>query len=144
MFIDDLVTLLVEANLGTPGTSIFWSSGAVLPAKSTTGVNLTGFITLQETGGMEPILMHTTTPGWIEQPTAQIVARANSWGPARLLAKNAWGTFVRRRSLTINGTWYISIDVAQGPTDLGADDVGRVRVSFNVRAKKYPEGVSYV
>lgn len=81
--------------------------------------------------------MSDTVPGY-ERPTAQIVARANSWAPARVLAKNAWNVFVQKRSLTVNGTWYISIDVGSSPGDLGTDDVGRVRVSFNVRAKKRP------
>lgn len=139
MFIDDLVTLLADAGLGVRGTSLFWTSGAVLPAKSSVAPNLNGFLTVQETGGAAPVLMHysDTTPGY-ELPTAQIVARANASGPARVLIAAAWNIFVAKQNVFVNGTWYVYFRVAQSPFDLGPDDVGRTRFAFNVRAMKRP------
>ena len=137
MFLDDMVTLLVTGNVGVAGRTIFMGSGATLPAIGSTD---TPFLTLIETGGTSPWIMHQsdTTPAY-QRPSMQVVARSTSWAAARLLAKNAYNVFVQRRSLTINNTWYLSVDVRQEPFDLGPDESGsRVRVAFNVDAVKRP------
>lgn len=139
MFIDDAVTLLSDANIGVRGVSLFWTAGAVLPSVNSTAA-LAGFLTLQSTGGPPPILMHNSdqTPGYV-QPEVQVCARAKTTAPASALALRAWNIFVQRRSLTVNGVWYISIDVKQSePFELGPDVSGLYRFVFDIRCRKRP------
>lgn len=143
MWIDDLVSLLVAGAAGTAGTSIFWTSGAILPPASATQ-SRTGFLTLQDTGGAAPIIMHNSTKAGVQiipayrRPSAQIVARSTDAGPAMILAEKAWNICVQKRNFFVNGVWYVKLDVVQEPFDLGKDDAGRVRYAFNVDGEKRP------
>lgn len=146
MFINDLVTLLTNEGIGVSGTTIFWSSGAVLPALNTP-TSATGFITITATGGRPPWIMHNSvqTPAYVF-PSAQIVARARTSAVASSLALATWTVCAKdtatggyRRNFFVNSVWYISLDVMQSePFDLGPDDAGRIRFAFNVTAEKRP------
>ena len=133
MFIDDIITLLSASGVGVSGETLFWTSGAELPAGDGP------FLNLQETGGTAPIIMHNsdTVPAY-QRPSAQLVARGGDADSARLMIKNAYTALVQKRNLIINGTWYVKIDVKQEPFDLGTDEAGRVRYAFNIDAVKRP------
>ena len=135
MFLDDMVTLLETASLGTRGTSIFWGSGVRVPDGDGP------YLSLIETGGLSPIVMHVSeqTPGY-RRPSAQITARASDWTVARAKIEEVYQLFTnpRKQNVFINSVWYVSIDVVQDPFDLPPDDRGRVRCAFNINAVKRP------
>lgn len=131
MFIDDLVTILTQAGVGTAGTTIFWSSKAPIP----TGDG--PYLSIIETGGTDPWLVHNAG-SYYQRPSAQILARGKSYDATRNMIKNAYNALVRKRNVTINSVWYVSIDIHQEPFDLAVDDSGRIRYAFNITAVKRP------
>lgn len=132
MLYDDVLSLLVAANVGVQNTSIFLGPGAKLPAGDGP------YLTINESGGTSPEHTHnsTTLPAY-QRPSVQIVVTAKLYSVARLMAKNAYNALIVRNR-TINSVWYKSIDPIQEPTSFGVDDVGRPRVSFNVQVIKRP------
>lgn len=130
-FLDDLVTELEDAGLGTWGTSIFTSTRANIPKLAS------GEATLQliETGGTAPENTHNALgqPAFL-RPGAQILARADSKKEAEAKAWDAYRVMYRVRNKFINSGWYRRISPLQSPIDLGLDDRGQVKYGFNVLA----------
>ena len=132
-FLDDLASKLIADGVGVLNTSLFLSSRTPIP----TGAG--PYITLMETGGLAPLRVQNRTSAAILRPSAQIVVRATSYPVARMKAQAAYTSLDGVFNTTLNGVFYLKITARQEPTDTGLDESGgRVRVTFNVDAEKYP------
>lgn len=130
MFIEEIANRLINQNVGLTASSIFFGSKAPLPAGDGP------YITLTETGGTGAARMHNSST---ERPTLQIYTRAKSAKTARAVARAAYdalGGPDGLYNLTLDGVTYVKIVARQEPTDVGADDIGRVCYSFNIDAEK--------
>lgn len=135
-YLDDLVTILASSGCGTWGTEIFTSAKAEIPIIASGGVTSGASLQLIETGGTAPENTQNCTirPAFI-QPSAQVVARANSKKDAERLAYRAYFALFGVRNRSVNGNWYRRIHPLQQPTDLGLDDQGgQIKYGFNVIA----------
>lgn len=133
-FLDDLGTRLAAQGVGVVGSTIFKGSKARLP--SLDEPNGEGpFITLIETGGMQPLFVHNYNAPHVSRPTAQVGVRAINYLAARNKSKAAWDALHIWRT-AISGVMYMKIIARQEPTDAGLDAVGRVMIVFNVEADK--------
>jgi len=133
MFLDELISVFVNAGVGTFPGNIFASSKAQLP--NTDGP----FLTLSETSGSGPEGTHNSTqlPAYV-RPNAQIVARAKSYPVARNMAEAAFAAVYPVRNQLVAGVWWRQVVCLQNPFDLGSDDVGRVQVVFNIQVTRRP------
>lgn len=132
-FLNEIIARLTSQNVGTFGTDIFASSGAVIPPGDGPFLNLT------ETGGTGADRTHNDTA--TENPTAQIAARASSSQVARAklkLAYDALGGANGLHNVTLSGVFYLSVTPRQNITDIGKDDDGRPMCAFNIDAEKQP------
>lgn len=134
MFIHELISILVDAGVGTfPGTIVASSKGRI-----PTGAG--PFISVITTGGSGPEGTHNSTqkPAY-ERPTAQIVVRANDYEVAATRAQLAYNTLFPIRNQFIQGTWWRQVTMLQSiPGDIGPDDAGRAQLSFNISVTKRP------
>lgn len=143
MWLDDLVTLLTDAGVGTLGVNVFTSSKASIP------VLTSGEATVQiiETAGSAPERTQNSVvrPGYI-RPAAQFVVRAGTAEKARVKAQAAYNAVVGIRNswvidagFTVSG-WYREITPLQEPFDPGGgvDDRSQARCVFNVIAVRRP------
>jgi hypothetical protein len=130
-FLDDLVTELEDAGVGTWGTNIFTSTRAEVPVLASGEASLQ----LIETGGTAPENTQNALgqPAFM-RPSAQILARANSKVQAEAKAWDAYRVMFRVRNKFINSGWYRDIKPLQAPIDLGLDDRGQIKYGFNVLA----------
>ena len=134
-FLDDLITVLEVAGVGTRNVSLFKSSTARIPNAKNEGP----FITLVETGGSGPEGTHNAGMLAYIRPNAQIVTRGKLWSATIGMSKAAWLVLTQTgmRSQYINGVWYRSIVPLQQPFDLGVEDgTGRIMFVFNIAAVK--------
>jgi hypothetical protein len=138
-FIDDLVTILQTARVGTLGRDIFASSKANIP----TGAG--PYISITESGGSGPENTHNSTdkPAYV-RPNAQILTRATDYVIARNKAQAAYNALYPVRNRFVNNVWYRDLTILQEPFDLGLDDVGRAQVAFNISVTKRPDAASSV
>lgn len=85
LFIEELVTVLQGASVGTFGTNIFAASVSSIPDVET------GVLTLRQTPGPSPIRIQNSvaTPNFV-RPNAQILARAEDVVTAKALAHAAY------------------------------------------------------
>ncbi len=130
MFADDMVVLLATASVTVTGI------GAKYKLPPGDGP----YTILAETGGTSPERTQNTvaTPAYL-RPSLQVVVHAKDQAVARALAKTALLALTGIRNQTINGVWYREINTVQSePMDLGQDDAGRARCSFNIDAIKRP------
>lgn len=140
-----MIKLLVDNGVVAAG-SVFQSTHAKIPAGDA------ATITLIEYGGPAPLVMHRSdsNPAY-EFPTAQVFARGGSHAQVRALAQAAYLRLSRDpstsatsilqrpwRNVTINGVYYVWISPRQQPFDMGPDDVGRLKIGFNLAAMKRP------
>lgn len=132
-FLDEIASYLAAQGVGTVGADIIKGSKGVVP----TGDG--PYLSLIETGGTGSMRTHNGTP--VQQPTAQILARAKQYNIARTKLKAAFDALGGDKGLhnvTLNGTFYQSVTPRQQPTDLGLDAEARVMISFNIDAQKRP------
>lgn len=131
VFLDDVVSVLVAANVGVYGSTIFIGAKASLP------VGDAAFLTLSATGGAPPIGTHNSTaaPAYV-RPSAQVVARSIRLAPAESMADAAYRALFGIRNRFINGTWWVKLVLRQEPFELGEDENGRPRVAFNFECEK--------
>ncbi|HMF88744.1 MAG TPA: minor capsid protein [Gemmatimonadaceae bacterium] len=138
--LDDLVWLIERAGLGTYGTDLFKGTLATVQI-----VGAGPFITLIATGGAAPEGTHNMIhlPAYVH-PSAQIVVRAELYDVAETRVKALYELLYPIRNQMVNGTWWRSVTYIQSePLDLGRDDNGRVRLSFNIDvAKRYSPATS--
>lgn len=134
-FPQEIIARLVAQSAGTYTGStrdIFLSSRAVLPDGDGP------FLSVNETGGTGPARTHSNAT---QKPSAQLVARADTYSNARAklkLAYDALGGADGLHNVTLSGTAYISITANQEPFDLGLDSKGRAMVAVNIAAEKKP------
>lgn len=136
--LDDLISVLVAANVGTAGTNIFASSAAVIP------IGMGPYLTLNETGGVAPTRVQNSRPPNTVRPTVQVLVRAGriagtqeAWPAAYAMALAAYVALDGVFNTTINGVFYLSIQARQEVTDMGLDATGlRVQLVFNLQIEK--------
>jgi hypothetical protein len=83
-FAEELLSLLVAAGVGILGTNLFLSSVVTLP----TGDG--PYLSVIETPGREADYIHNVKYPAYDYPSAQIVARAKTRGPAFVMANAAY------------------------------------------------------
>lgn len=127
-FLDDLLTVLEADNVGTLGVDISLSTLSA-PIYLASGATLH----LAETGGAAPdYTQNAIIPSYV-RPTAQLMVRSASADDGRRMAEKAFYSVIQIRNQTVNGSWYRSVRPLQSqPADLGVDDRGQIRFSFNV------------
>jgi len=134
-FLDDLVTLIEDANAAEFDVNLFLSTKGDLPLLPS------GVVSLVETGGTDPLRIQNsvTRPAYI-RPSAQITTRAASPDLAKALAQSCYDAIVGvRNSWVINSGatasgWYREINPLQEPFDAGVDDRKQSKYVFNVIA----------
>jgi hypothetical protein len=132
--LDDLISVLVAANVGQSGVNIFASSAAVIP------VGMGPYLTLNETGGVAPTRVQNSRPPNTVRPTVQVLVRAGriagtqeAWPAAYAMAQAAYTALDGIFNTIINGTFYLKIAARQEVTDMGLDATGnRVQAVFNL------------
>ncbi len=94
--IEELVSILVAAGVGTSAGNIFAASSADIPTGSGP------YLTIEPTGGLFAERTHneTSSPAY-QRPTAQIVVRAKTYSAARTMANAAYTALVNVRNQTI-------------------------------------------
>ena len=133
MFLDEIGAKLVADGVGVLGTSIFFSSAAIVPSGPGP------FLTLSETGGMAPTRTQNKFGAATQQPTAQILVRATNYVVARDMCRAAYNSLDGVFNATLSGVFYLSIKARQEPTDMGSESgTGRVQVVFNIEVEKQP------
>lgn len=131
-FLDDVVSRLVAAGIGTFGTNIFSGSKSVVPTGNGP------YATLTETGGTGPTRIQNQSNAATQRPSAQILWRASTYKAARDKASASYVALDGIFNTTINGTKYVSITARQEPTDIGLDDTARPMIAFNIDAERIP------
>lgn len=134
-FLDDLAWQLEDDGVATRGTDLFLTTRASVPFLAS-GTAAT--LHIIETGGTAPQRTHNSldAPAYL-RPSAQVVARANSYEVARAMALDAYISLAAVRNQFIpsgGGSWYLEIAPLQDPFDLGLDERKQCRVAFNVTA----------
>lgn len=108
---------------------VFIGQRAVLPTG--TGV---AFLTLQATGGLEPVGTHDGGPTRYRRATYQVVARAGTYALAEALALAAYAALAFQNA-TVSGVAFLRVRPLQEPFELPLDTDQRCRVAFNVIAE---------
>lgn len=128
-WLEDLISVLEEENVGVYNTNIFASSRSVQPRIPSGDASLV----VIETPGPGSIGTHNSLerPASL-QPAAQITGRAKDYAPARAMAQLAYDALYLVRNRYVNSGWYLWMRPQQEPADLGTDPQGFVRVGFNV------------
>ncbi len=134
MLLDDIVTILQTASVGTDGVNIFQTSKASIPPGDGP------YLSVKESGGSGPEGTHNSEfigmPGYV-RPNAQFIVRALDYDVAMTMARAAWFAMRRTKNQFVNGVWWKHVICLQEPNDLmGIDDLGRAQVSFNVSVTK--------
>ena len=92
MFIEELVTILQNAGVGTKNTNIFITSISQIPAKGGP------YLSIAESAGLQRLATHDLD---YSQPAAQLVARSPHPGDARLMAWNAYNALNSARNVDV-------------------------------------------
>lgn len=134
MFQDEVAARLVAQGVGVVGTSIFKGSRAAIPEKGS-ALGDGPFITLREYSGGEALLVHNDQLPHVQRPRCMVTAIGTNYGLVRAkataayLALHVWNTM-------LSGVFYQQLKAIQEPEDMGTDNVGRVKIGFNVEAMK--------
>lgn len=137
MFIDDLVSVFVNAGVAVYGTNLFSGSKSQIPAGDGP------FMVVKETGGSKPAGTHNARafglPGY-QQPSAQIFVCAATPVAALTMILAAYAAIVSvgQTSQFVNGVWWVLAFPIQEPADFGLDDLERSCYVFNVSVKRRP------
>jgi len=131
-FLDEIADRIVSQGAGILGQDLFLSSRASIPSGN-------GPITsIIETGGTTSRRTQTSAT---QRPSAQIMVRASTYPVARtraVLVYDALGGDNGLHNTVLMGTFYQYIVPVQQVTDLGLDELSRVRVVFNINVEKDP------
>jgi hypothetical protein len=136
MFIDDLITILTTAGVGTFNVNIFASSKAQIP----TGAG--PYLSITQTSGSGPENTHNAAGiGRIayERPNAQLLARAQTYPAALGMIDAAFKAVFPVRNRFVNGVWWRQVVCLQQPFDFGLDDLNRICFVFNIAVTKRPD-----
>jgi hypothetical protein len=131
MWLDDIVTLLQNAGIGTFNTNIFYSTKVSIPGGDGP------YLQISETSGAPPEWTQDRPKPAYLRPSAQITVYATDYDSARAMSMAAWNALIVTNT-QINGTWYREIRPLQNPFDDGSDEKERSRVRFNVIAYRRP------
>lgn len=125
-WLDDIVTVLEDASVGTHGTDLFTTTKSQVPKLAA------GCVRIIDTGGSGAEHTHNSTdaPAW-RNPSAQIMVSADTSDAAIAKAQAAHDALMVRNRM-INGNKYRRIDPLTEIRDMGIDDRGQVRYGFNV------------
>jgi hypothetical protein len=133
MFLDEIASRIVLEGAGVLGVDLFLSSKVNIPPGDGP------FTSIIETGGTAPRRTHNNTA--TQRPSAQILVRASTYPSARARAQqvyDALGGDNGLYNLSLLGTFYQQITSVQNLTDLGLDELARVRIVFNINVEKVP------
>ena len=130
-FGQDLITLFSSAGVGTANKTLFFSSKATLPSGDVLSVT--------DTGGPGPERTQNSviTPAYLRS-NAQVVARGATHARAHALIQAAYDASVGVRNTFIGSGYYREINPIQEPFDTGLDELGRIRLTFNLTAIRRP------
>lgn len=134
-WLEDLVTLVTNAQVGTFNTDLFTSTVASVPQLPD------GTCVITETSGGPPERTHNSvkTPAYIHV-SAQFMIRAATSKRARELARAYYLAVCGVRNTVINGGFYREINPMQEPYELvGPDERRDRRYVFNVWAVRRPD-----
>lgn len=126
--VEDLMSVLAGAGLGTVGTTIFGSLLAVIPAGAGP------FTHLIEYGAETPDETHDDIGTNIDRPRIQISVHATVYTVARAHAKACHRVLSKIINEVINGTEYKRVVPLQSPFELPLDANNRSVQAFNVQA----------
>lgn len=129
-FIEDLISLLETASVGTGNVNIFATSKSAIPQGNGP------YLGIAETGGTSPDYIQDQILPAYHKPTAQLTCRSISYLSARTMLANAVNALCVVNNQTVNGTWYLSIHPMQEIGDRGLDSLQRATVGVNVIASK--------
>jgi hypothetical protein len=131
-FLEEIVSILEGADVGTFDTDLFASSRSKLPAGPGP------FTTVMETISPRAIRTHNQRSDAYQYRDGQLRVRAASYEEARLRAWRAYTALQAIENVEVLGTWYLAIQTKQPPFDMGLDADARASVGFNFRATKRP------
>ena len=130
---NDLIEILEDDGVGTYEVDIFVGRKARIP----TGDGPYWSIIL--TGGYAPDYIQNDADPAYQHPGAQFTCRAKDPIEAETGARMAYKAVAKVTNLVVSGgVRYLRIRPIQEPFDLGDDDAGRSRWSFNVTVEKTP------
>jgi hypothetical protein len=138
MFIDDVLWLLVNANVGVDGGTIFRSSKAILPSpQSWPTIDPTKgqgpYLSLDDLGGPAPTRVQNYNVPNTKKPSCSILARGLTYQATIALINAAYAAVDGQFNAFVNGTFYLSIMARTEPMDYGIDATGNnVQYLFNV------------
>ena len=135
-WLDELVILMDDANVGTLGVDMFTSTKSAPPILASGEATLS----IVETSGSSPERTQNSVikPAYLNL-AAQFLARAGTYAKAKAKAQAAYDAVVGIRNVTVTDNalisgWYREITPLQEPFDAGVDDRGQARCAFNVIA----------
>ena len=135
-WLNDLVTILENASVGTFGVTILTSTKSAPPAPALPNGSAT--LTIVETGGTSPMDTHNSVirPA-IVRPGAQLIARAPNYDTAKAMAHLAYDAFVSLHNVYVNSGLYIEVRPRQEPFDAGMEPGpgAQSKCIFNVLGK---------
>jgi|SRR5215472_5901979 len=140
MFIDDVLTLLINANVGVDGGTIFRSSKAFVPPSpqnypaldTTKGQG--PYLFLGDLGGPAPTRVQNYTTPNTKKPSCMVLAKGLTYTACVALINQAYAAIDGQAfNSFVNGTFYLSIGARTEPMDYGIDATGNfVQYMFNV------------
>jgi hypothetical protein len=95
-FLEEIVALLVAANVGVEGVSLFASSKAVIPRGDGP------VLSVRATGGASPVGTHNGGRAAYRMPSAQITVRGSSWEATNAMAQAAYAALVAVRNQALS------------------------------------------
>lgn len=93
-------------------------------------------LVLSEYPGLGPEYSQQSFMPVAENPSIQVVTRANRYEDAALLANRAWQKLATVTNQTLSGVYYRSIRPKGSPAFMGRDTNDRVLIYFNVAVEK--------
>lgn len=94
-FLEELVKVLVDAEVGTYNTNIFASTAVAIPPEEGT------YLLIVETGGTAPERIQNQIAPAYPRPTAKITVRAAKYVDARTMARAAYDALAAVRNQTV-------------------------------------------
>lgn len=134
MFLDDLLSVLATAGVGTINQDLFQTSRHAVPDGDGP------YLMLKELGGSSPLNTHNRLdlPAWVNQGCAVIV-RGKVPSTTRAMLLDARAALYPIRNTTINSVVYQRVRLLNEPHDIGLDDKQRIMFGFDILVTKWPD-----
>lgn len=130
--LDELLSALQTASIGTVGTNLFQTSKHSIPEGDGP------YLSLREFGGSFSHTHNRTVSPAYDRSAITCVTRAKTVSAASDMAEAALVALFAIRNTTISGTWYQMIKLLSRPRDIGLDGKQRIMFSFDFQAIKRP------